>query len=272
MRRRDFVSGMLAGAATTSSSASAGTDITAEITALLRKTEALWDTQDTKRLRDLWDLDDNAPFYLAGEQEDWFVGWDELNNYLAPEGGPKITQAIRVRFYNIRARLLAPDLAFAAYWMCTDMKLVFQPKPFASDNRVAAVFRRKPEGWRYLTYTEAFQAPNMYMNTLMEKDVADDYQNFFDGNFQFNQRSQHQHADCVCFTSTCTRLDKVDTFGELQPGGVEYFVRTIHLLPPVSDTLFHYINARSPASYLNFPPPPEKAKPIQVRNLRQEAG
>jgi hypothetical protein len=179
MQRRQFLGGVIAGAATSISTAGT-TDITAEITALLRETEALWDTQDTARLRELWDTDDSEPFYLAGEQEDWFAGWEQLNAYLAPKRGPKVTEAIRVRFYNIHARLLAPDLAFAAYWMRTDMKLIFQPKPFASDNRASAVFRRKPEGWRYLTYTEAFQAPNMYMNRLMENDVADDYQQFYD--------------------------------------------------------------------------------------------
>ena len=154
-------------------------DVQAEITALLRETEKRWDSQDTASLKELWDTEDTQPFYLAGEQENWFVGWDELNAYLAPTNAPKITQAIRVRFYDIQARLLAPDLAFAAYWMRTDMKLVFQPKPFGSDNRVSAVFRRKPEGWRYVTYTEAFQAPNMYMNHLMEKDVAADYGDFY---------------------------------------------------------------------------------------------
>ena len=156
------------------------TDITAEITELLRETERRWDLQNTASLKELWDLDDPEPFYLAGEQDDWFAGWEQLNAYLDPQGVPAITEAIRVRFYNIQARLLAPDLAFAAYWMRTDMKLVFQPKPFASDNRVSAVFRRKPEGWRYLAYTEAFQAPNMYISKMMEKDVADDYQQFFD--------------------------------------------------------------------------------------------
>jgi hypothetical protein len=183
MQRRQFIAGALAGASvavTAPTAHAAGEDITAEITALLRETEALWDSQDTARLRDLWDRDDSQPFYLAGEQDDWFTGWDQLNAYLAPDGGNKITQAIRVRFYNIRARLLAPDLAFAAYWMRTDMKLVFMPEPFGSDNRVSAVFRRKPEGWRYLTYAEAFQAPNMYMNKLMEKDVSDDYQSFLE--------------------------------------------------------------------------------------------
>ncbi|MAF82563.1 MAG: hypothetical protein CL797_00475 [Chromatiales bacterium] len=155
--------------------------LVAEIEALLRETEEIWDSQDTSRLKALWDTDDNAPYYLAGEQEDWFVGWDELNRYLdPPPGTPKVTQAIRVRFYNIRARLLAPDLAFAAYWMRTDMKLVFSPQPFGSDNRVASVFRKRPEGWRYLCYAEAFQTPNMYIQKLYEKNISPEYQEFFD--------------------------------------------------------------------------------------------
>lgn len=186
MKRRHFLSSALAGltGSTLFTSATAnvsGTgEITAEITDLLKETERRWDSQDIASLKELWDTDDPEPFYLAGEQDNWFSGWEQLDAYLDPKGGPKITQAIRVRFYDIKARLLAPDLAFAAYWMRTDMKLVFQPEPFGSDNRVSAVFRRKPEGWRYLTYAEAFQAPNMYMNRLMEKDVADDYQEFFD--------------------------------------------------------------------------------------------
>ena len=186
MQRRNFITTLLAGITGSALSATAAAkqsptgDINAEITALLRETENRWDTQDTASLKELWDTDDAEPFYLAGEQANWFVGWDQLNDYLNPKSGPKVTQAMRVRFYDIKARLLAPDIAFAGYWMRTDMKLIFQPKPFASDNRVSAVFRRKPEGWRYLAYTEAFQAPNMYMNHLMEKDVADDYQDFFD--------------------------------------------------------------------------------------------
>jgi len=183
MQRRNFISSLLSGifgvSVAQAKSVNNG-NITDEITALLRETESRWDSQDTASLKELWDMDDPEPFYLAGEQEDWFQGWDQLNAYLDPKGGPKITEAIRVRFYNIKARLLAPDLAFAAYWMRTDMKLVFQPKPFGSDNRVSAVFRRKPEGWRYVAYTEAFQAPNMYMNHLMENDVPDDYQEFYE--------------------------------------------------------------------------------------------
>jgi hypothetical protein len=186
MKRRNFLASLLGGATGTAlatvaaATPSSNETVTAEITELLRETEKRWDSQNTASLKELWDTEDPDPFYLAGEQENWFVGWGALDAYLDPRGGPKITQAIRVRFYDIKAKLLAPDLAFAGYWMRTDMKLVFQPKPFGSDNRVSAVFRRKAEGWRYVAYTEAFQAPNMYMNHLMENDVSDDYQEFFD--------------------------------------------------------------------------------------------
>lgn len=155
--------------------------VTDEITAVLRETESIWDSQDTARLRDLWDSEDDQPFYLAGEQENWFIGWEQIHRYLAPPSdAPKVTQGIRVRFYDIHVRSLSADLVFAAYWMRTEMKLVFAEKPFASDNRVSAVFRKKPEGWRYLCYAEAFQAPNIYFQKLAEKDVSADYQKFFD--------------------------------------------------------------------------------------------
>ena len=153
--------------------------ITAEITAVLRETEAIWASQNTAALLNQWDLDNDHPFYLAGEQEDFFIGWDDIRQYLAPENAPKITEAIRVKFRDISVRLIASDLAFAAYWMRTDMKLVFQPKPFGSDNRVTALFRKKADGWKYVTYIESFQSPSVYFQTLYEKDVSPDYLEFY---------------------------------------------------------------------------------------------
>lgn len=180
MKRRDALMALAAGAAApaTLAAPAAQGEITADITAVLRQTEERWNAQDTAGLRELWDRDDAEPYYLAGEQENWFIGWEAINAYLAPKGRP-VTQAIRVKFYDIHARRLGDDLAFAAYWMRTDMKLVFAPEPFGSDNRVSAVFRRKPEGWRYLCYAEAFQAPTMYMQKLMQKDVSPDYGEFY---------------------------------------------------------------------------------------------
>jgi hypothetical protein len=193
MKRRGFLKSLFAGTsaatlfsaggsrAVEAKTGDANATVTAEIEALLRRTEAIWDSQDTARLRDLWDTEDPDPYYLAGEQENWFTGWEAINAYLAPPAGsPKVTEAIRVRFYDVSARLLAPDLAFAAYWMRTDMKLVFARKPFGSENRVSSIFRRKPEGWRYVCYTEAFQAPTIYMQKLVEKDISPEYQEFYE--------------------------------------------------------------------------------------------
>jgi hypothetical protein len=188
MKRRDALVALAAGTVAPAVLAQAPVaDITAEITALLRETENRWNAQDTAGLRELWDRADHEPYYLAGEQDNWFIGWDAINNYLAPKTRP-VTEAIRVRFYDIHARLLAPDLAYAAYWMRTDMKLVFAPKPFGSDNRVSAVFRRTSEGWRYLCYAEAFQSPIMYLQKLMEKDVSPDYEEFY-------RQLKGRHAD-----------------------------------------------------------------------------
>lgn len=184
MKRRGFLQHILLGASATAvlpaEAAGSDTNITAEIEEVLRATEAAWDSQDTASLRDLWDTDDAEPFYLAAEQDDWFVGWDAINAYLAPPAGsPPVTEAIRVRYYDLRARLLAPDLAFGAFSMRTDMKLVWQEKPFGSDSRVAAIFRKKPEGWRYVCYTEAFQSASVYMQKLYEKNIAPEYEAFY---------------------------------------------------------------------------------------------
>ena len=183
MKRRDFLKSIVAGipvGAALGSAAAATADVTAEIEEVLARTADIWASQDTAALRALWDTDDPEPYYLAAEQDNWFVGWPAINSYLAPESGPKVFEAIRVRYYDVSARLLAPDLAYAACWARTDMKLVFQPKPFGSDNRVSAVFRRKTDGWRYLCYAEGFQSPPIYMQKLYEKNVSPDYQEFFD--------------------------------------------------------------------------------------------
>jgi hypothetical protein len=152
--------------------------LTAEVTALLRETEAAWNSQDFLRWLALWDADDKWPYYLAGEEQDFFVRREQLEKYLDPHGAP-VTQGIRVRFSNISARWLADDLAYAAYHMCSEMKLVFVDKPFISKLRATSVLRRKPEGWRYICYAEAFQSPTMYFQRLIQDAVPDDYAEFF---------------------------------------------------------------------------------------------
>ncbi len=142
-----------------------------ELAEVLRCYEALWDKQDASLITALWDQDDPEPFYLAEEQDDWRVGWDDVKDYLGPPGRNKTSEAMRMRFHGIQAKLLAPDLAFASFWIRFDAKMNFLPKPIGNDSRASAVFRKKPAGWRLVAWTEAPQSPLLYMQKLYEMNV-----------------------------------------------------------------------------------------------------
>jgi hypothetical protein len=153
--------------------------LVSEIEAVLRDTEAAWNSQDYYRWLNLWDADDKQPFYLAAEEKDFFRRREQLEKYLDPEGAAKITEAIRMTFSNVSARWLSDDLAYAAYHVRSEMKLAFAPKPFMSILRATSVLRLKEEGWRYICYAEAFQSPTMYFQSLIENIVPDDYADYY---------------------------------------------------------------------------------------------
>ncbi len=74
MKRRGFLKSLFAGTSAATLISAGGSraveaktgdsnaTVTAEIEALLRRTEAIWDSQDTARLRDLWDTEDPDPY------------------------------------------------------------------------------------------------------------------------------------------------------------------------------------------------------------------
>lgn len=153
--------------------------LAAEIVAVLNEYEALWDKQDPAGLIALWDQDDPEPFYLAEEQEDWRVGWEQLKNYWAPPG-PSKAEAIRMRFDSVQARHLSADLAFASFWIRFDAKMTFMPKPISTDARASAVFRKKPAGWRLLTWAESPMSPILYVQKLYEMRARPDFPEFME--------------------------------------------------------------------------------------------
>lgn len=144
-------------------------DLSAEIAAVLDETARIWNTQDYARLKTMWDTDDDEPFYLAEEQDDWVFGWPALEKYWVPVPGKRSVEALMMRYYKVRAKQIAPDLALAAFWVRHDMKMSGPVKAWGGDARVTAVFRRKPEGWRFVSYTEACMTPLIYIQKLMQK-------------------------------------------------------------------------------------------------------
>ncbi|HJP04143.1 MAG: nuclear transport factor 2 family protein [Gammaproteobacteria bacterium] len=143
-------------------------ELTAEIDAALNEYEALWDKQDPAGLIALWDQDDSEPFYLAEEQDEWRIGWDQVKDYWNP-GGPGSTTSIRMRFDGVQARALSDDLAFAKFWIRFDTKMKFMPEAIGTDARASAIFRKTEHGWRLITWAESPGSPILYVQRLYKQ-------------------------------------------------------------------------------------------------------
>ena len=139
--------------------------LTAEIDAALNDYEALWDRQNPAELAEMWDRDDDQPFYLAEEQDEWRIGWEQLMGYFDPPG-ESTTESIRMRFDGVQARSLSDDLAFAKFWIRFDTKMDFLPNPIGTDARASAIFRKTDDGWKLITWAESPGSPILYVQRL----------------------------------------------------------------------------------------------------------
>ncbi len=145
-------------------------DAWAEIEAVIHATAEAWNSQDFSSVLKLWDPAEATPYYLAEEQNDWFIGWDQLRAYLAPPKPSPAVQGIREEMRDIHVKLIAPDLALAAWWMHFEMKIIGR-RPIGEEVRISAVLRRTAGGWRYIHWAESPMTGTMYTQKLMERDV-----------------------------------------------------------------------------------------------------
>ncbi|MEQ1801971.1 MAG: nuclear transport factor 2 family protein [Gammaproteobacteria bacterium] len=148
------------------------------VVATLLATEKGWNSQDTASLLKLWDNADAFPTYLAEEQAQWFVGKARLQEYLDPPRPNPIIEAVREQFSGIQVKQIAPDLAIAIWYMHFEMKVI-RSKPIGEDIRVSAVLRKTDDGWKYIHWAESPKTPLVYIEDLFEKDVSDDWDEFY---------------------------------------------------------------------------------------------
>ena len=137
-----------------------------EIEQIFKDAERIWDSQKYVDLKTLWDEDDPDPFYLAEEQADWKIGWDDLRKYWEPVPGKRMLEAIRMRFYDIKIKPLSDEYLFAVGWVRHDMKMRGPIKAWGGDARINALFRKKKEGWKFIAYAESHKTPVIYMQEL----------------------------------------------------------------------------------------------------------
>jgi hypothetical protein len=150
----------------------------AEIEAVLRQTEAIWNSQQFHRLKEVWDADDPEPWYVPEEIETPFFSWPEIEKYWNP--GRKVLEAFRWQFSNLRIKVLADDLTLALFDHFYEIKVaVGPPMPAtAGFDRCLTLFRKKPEGWRHILYAQCPLGPDTYVRTLRQKIVRPDFADF----------------------------------------------------------------------------------------------
>ena len=153
-------------------------ELHSQIEAVLRETEAIWNSQQFHRLKEVWDADDPEPWYVPEEIETAFRSWPEIDRYWNP--GRKVLDAFRWKFSNLHVKRLAPDLALALFDHFYEIKVAIgRPEPpTAGFDRCLTIFRLKPEGWRHILYAQCPLGPDTYVRALRQRIVSPDFAEF----------------------------------------------------------------------------------------------
>jgi len=149
------------------------------VTKTLLETAKRWTSQDFATILELWDEDQAFPTYIAEEQAQWFVGWDRLRGYLDPPRPNPAIEALRMNYYDIQVKQIAPDLAIAIWYLHFEMKVI-GANPIGEEVRASGVFRKKDDGWKWIHYAESPITASVFLENLMETQVKDDWDEFYE--------------------------------------------------------------------------------------------
>lgn len=119
------------------------------------------DQKDYSSLIEMWDQEDDKPFYRGMEKPGFFDTWERLKLYWDPNHKRALVTALLYNFVNIHAKLVTPDVAVAYFDAEWDMKALRGPAISGTDP-CFAVFKRKADGWKMNSYIEACSHPAAY--------------------------------------------------------------------------------------------------------------
>jgi hypothetical protein len=124
-----------------------------EVGELLDELARRWTALELGRMRELWDLSDPDPVYIAEELRHPVVGWDAFDEYWLRMSGR--LRGASYRTGELRTRAIGDDLAIA--WLVIDWALlpVEASQPSRGQSRATAVVRQTPNGWRFIHWMEA---------------------------------------------------------------------------------------------------------------------
>ena len=150
-----------------------------EIFEVLEQTERIWNSQQFYRLKEVWDSDDEEPWYVPEEIPEPFFSWPPLEKYWNPGG--KVLEAFRWEFSNLRVKSLSADLALAIFDHGDEFQVAAPgQQPSAGFDRCLTLFRKKPEGWKHILYAQCPYGPENYVRMLRREMVKPDFEDFRD--------------------------------------------------------------------------------------------
>lgn len=133
---------------------------------LLDRYVARWISGGKSTLGEFWDEDEAEPYYVAEEIDAFLVGWDALQEYWTKGGGA--LPGLEIRTWDHRFKLVAPDVAsgiFWLHWRC-DMP---GGGPLGGKVKATCLFRKKPDGWKFIQWSEAMLGPFPFLRRVYER-------------------------------------------------------------------------------------------------------
>jgi len=156
-------------------------ELFAQIDAVLKRTEAIWNSQEWWRLpEEIWDREDPTPIYVAEELYNVMIGWDTLDRYIFPP--KKGLDAFRWGCSKLFVKYLAPGVALALYDHWFEIKIKAPPPintPRHGFDRVLSIYNLRDDGWRQSLYAQCPLGPDTYARRMAEKLVGDDWDEFY---------------------------------------------------------------------------------------------
>lgn len=147
-------------------------DVANDIEAIVLEWADKFNRGDWLKIKDTWDPDEEAPYYLGEERDRWVMGKAGLDSYFRPPDQVRsLMESVNVMPYRLRVRQVSDSIVIATWDNRLDLKVRTRPA-INDDYRVNAVFRKKPEGWMFIHYAELAYAALTYMEHLYRKSVS----------------------------------------------------------------------------------------------------
>jgi hypothetical protein len=124
-----------------------------EIMALLELHDRAWTQLDFNTLSELWDADEQEPWYIADELGDAAIGWSNFRRYWQRLAARMRTAEVHSQ--DLRVRRLAADLAIGHFVIEWSLQPVESNQPNRGHSRALAVFRRRDGQWRFSAVCES---------------------------------------------------------------------------------------------------------------------